>query len=82
MIYLQTQFLRNMIDSPVMLSPKVVFTVASSGNTEEKASVSAILELAQEYFLQQLVTEPTQKEHILDLVFTSNDTIVKNVKIS
>jgi hypothetical protein len=52
------------------------------GNTEEKASVSALLELAQEYFLQQLVTEPTRKEHILDLVFTSNNTMVKNVKVS
>jgi hypothetical protein len=33
--------------------------IASSGNTEKKASVSALLELAQVYFLQQLVKEPT-----------------------
>jgi hypothetical protein len=51
--------------------------IASSGNTEEKASVSALLKLAHEYFLQQLVTEPTRKEHILDLVFTSNNTMAK-----
>jgi hypothetical protein len=56
--------------------------IASSGNTEVKASVSALLELTQEYFLQQLVTEPTRKDHILDLIFTSNNAMVKNVKVS
>ncbi len=46
-----------------------------------KSAAEKLISLSQDHNLNQLVTEPTRKDSILDLVFTNNSNIVKKVSV-
>lgn len=47
-----------------------------------KAQSETLIEISEQFDLEQLVLEPTREKKILDLFFTSNPTLVKNVIVS
>ncbi|XP_072048916.1 uncharacterized protein [Amphiura filiformis] len=53
-------------------------TVVAGSNF--KVQAETLIEIADQFDLEQMVTEPTRKKKILDLFFTNNSTLVKNVK--
>ena len=56
--------------------------------SEDRVQALALLDLADEFFLHQVVTSPTRRKNILDLIFTNNinlinsQTIICNEKLS
>ncbi|XP_072043902.1 uncharacterized protein [Amphiura filiformis] len=46
-----------------------------------KAAAEKLLDLSVQYNMQQMVTEPTRGDSILDLVFTNNTNIVNHTKV-
>ena len=46
-----------------------------------EAQSKAVIELALDHNLQQLVTKPTRGENILDVLFTKNESLVQHVNV-
>jgi hypothetical protein len=59
----------------LILSGIVCSNFSATGNAEE------FVNLTQDCFLQQLVTSPTRGDNILDLVFTSNESLIDNLMV-
>ena len=49
--------------------------------SEDRLQASALLEFADELFLHQIITSPTRRNNILDLIFTNNTNIINDQTI-
>ena len=49
--------------------------------SEDRLQATALLEFADELFLHQIITSPTRRNNILDLIFTNNTNIINDQTI-
>ena len=59
----------------------VIHSVVSGGTRDEQNQAQALLNLADSFFLSQVITEPTRIKNTIDLVFTNNPDLLSNINI-
>ena len=59
----------------------VIHKVQSGGTRDEQMQAHDLLECADNFFMQQLITAPTRGKNGLDLIFTNNPDILSNIKV-
>ena len=63
-------------------SDEGIIAHAMPGQTDQKTAFELLIELTNEYGLQQQVSKPTRKENILDLVFTSDSSNLSDQSVT
>ena len=59
----------------------VIYQVTSGSTRDEQSQASALLDLTDKHFLNQIITEPTRIKNTIDLVFTNDTDIICNHKV-
>ena len=60
----------------------VVIHEAKSGSTrDEQKQANSLLDLAENFFMSQIISEPTRINNTIDLAFTNSSDILTNIKI-
>ena len=54
----------------------------AGGSRDEQAQARHLLNLTENYFMEQIVQEPTRRNNILDLVFVNNHSLIYDINIS
>ena len=59
----------------------VIYSIVSGSTKDEQNQAQALLNIADYFFLSQVITEPTRLENTIDLVFTNNPDLLTNINI-
>ena len=60
----------------------VTYPVITPGNTTDNQNqAKTMIELTDKYFMQQVITEPTREDNILDLLFSTHSDEITNISI-
>ena len=61
---------------------EVVYPVITAGDTTENQNQAKIMiEMTDKYYMQQVITEPTREDNILDLLFSTHSDEITNISI-
>ena len=55
--------------------------MGSGCTKDQKLQAEELLEFANEFYLNQYITEPTRRQNILDLFFTNNEDLILKIKV-
>ena len=60
----------------------IIHNLESGSKRDTQKQVNAMLELTDNFFMNQLITEPTRGNNILDLMFTNSEDMFSNIKVT
>ncbi|XP_069954607.1 uncharacterized protein [Cherax quadricarinatus] len=64
------------------IANNIVAVITPGGSSDENSHSHELLNLCTKFNLNQQIIEPTRLENTLDLIFTNNDDLIRNVTIS